>query len=149
MELLSESFFLGEFEHTLDTQRRVAIPSAWRGGDGACHFFLIPSKNRFLQMLSASAFKEMLLDKVKNISLADGKASLDLAKLGSRAQECVCDKQGRIQLSQKLAEHANLTDKVILVGAIGYAQLWSPEAWRENQGGIDDCYAVIDQLSGN
>ena len=25
------TFFLGEFEHTLDAQRRVAIPAAWRG----------------------------------------------------------------------------------------------------------------------
>ena len=130
------TFFLGEFEHTLDSQRRVAIPAGWRG---CSRFVLLPSKDHSIQMMTVDTFREMVLDKTKN-----------LARLGSRAQECVCDKQGRIQLSQQLAAHAGLKDKVALVGSVSMILLYPPEVWnamRDGDGGdAGSCYDIFDKL---
>ena len=108
------TFFLGEYEHTLDSQRRVAIPAAWRS---CSRFVLLPSRDHAVQMMPVETFREMVLDKTRKLSLGNVEDARNLARLGSRAQECVCDKQGRIQISQALAGHAGLKDKVALIGS--------------------------------
>jgi len=138
-------FFLGEFEHTLDSQRRVAIPAAWRG---CTRFVLLPSRDHSIQMMSVETFREMVLEKTKKLSLGNVEDARNLARLGSRAQECVCDKQGRIQIGQQLAAHAGLKEKVALIGSVSMITLCSPEYWKQQQESEDDCYDVLEKLSG-
>lgn len=140
------TFFLGEYEHTLDTQRRVAIPAAWRG---CSRFVLLPSRDHAIQMMSVDTFREMVLDKTRKLSLGNVEDARNLARLGSRAQECVCDKQGRIQIGQQLASHAGLKDKVALVGSVSMILLYSPEVWSrmQQENGEDACYDVLEKLS--
>ena len=140
------TFFLGEYEHTLDTQLRVAIPAAWR----VCsRFVLLPTRDHAIQMMSVDTFREMVLDKTRKLSLGNVEDARNLARLGSRAQECVCDKQGRIQIGQQLAVHAGLKDKVALVGSVSMILLYSPEAWNrmQQENGEDACYDVLEKLS--
>ena len=135
------AFFLGEFEHTLDAQRRVAIPAAWRG---CSRFVLLPANA--IQMMTVDTFREMVLDKTKKLSLGNVSDARNLARLGSRAQECACDKQGRIQLSPQLAAHAGLKDKVALVGSVSMILLYPPENWNAMRDSGDDCYEIFDRL---
>ena len=122
-----ESFFFGEFEHSLDSQRRVAIPSNWRKEKKAT-FFLLPGRHNALQLIPFGTFRELLM-KFKKISFADPAASLAFARLGARGQECECDKQGRIQIPQKLIEQSGLKNQVVMVGAVTTIQIWSKDNW--------------------
>ena len=140
-------FYLNEFEHALDKQGRVSIPSAWRSADGSARFVLLPSSDASLKLMPHALFNEMIAEKVKKISLGDNTAAGELAVLGSSSQECICDKQGRIQIGQKLLEHAGIRDKVSLIGAIAYIQIWSPERWENKKSGTADCYEVLGKLS--
>ncbi|MFO7820710.1 MAG: hypothetical protein R6V56_01420 [Lentisphaeria bacterium] len=127
------SWFLGEFEYTVDKQRRVAIPSNWRqAGEDENHFFLLPGRDQSLQLVPADTFLE-LLNRLRKVSFADSQASMALATVGSMAQECRCDKQGRISMSQRLMEHAAIENKALLVGAVATAQIWNPEVWQNKQ----------------
>lgn len=140
------TFFLGEFEHSLDSQRRVAIPAGWRG---CSRFVLLPSKDHSIKMMTVDTFREMVLDKTKKLSLGNVEDARNLARLGSRAQECVCDKQGRIQISQQLAAHAGLKDKVALIGSVSMILLCQPEVWnivRDGDGSGSSCYDIFDKL---
>ena len=137
------TFFLGEFEHTLDAQRRVAIPAAWRG---CSRFVLLPAKDHAIQMMTVDTFREMVLDKTKKLSLGNVSDARNLARLGSRAQECACDKQGRIQLSPQLAAHAGLKDKVALVGSVSMILHYPPDTWNSMRDSGDDCYEIFDRL---
>lgn len=132
MSLGEELFFAGEFEHSLDSQRRIAIPKAWRSSDSDARFFLVPGRHQILQLIPFESFKDFL-DKARKIPFANAQASLALARLGSRAQDCKCDKQGRIQVPQRLLDYAGLTEHVVLVGAISTIQMWSPDRWQEQQ----------------
>ena len=140
-------FYLNEFEHVLDKQGRVAIPSAWRSADGSARFVLIPSSDSSLKLMPHNLFNEMVAEKVKKISLGDNAAAGELAVLGSSSQECICDKQGRIQIGQKLLSHAGIKDKVSLVGSIAYVQIWAPERWEEKRANTANCYEVLGKLS--
>jgi len=121
------SFFFGEFEYALDSQRRVAIPCNWRKEKNAS-FFLLPGRHNALQLIPFGTFRETLM-KFKKISFADPSASLAFARLGAIGQECECDKQGRIQIPQKLIEQSGLKNQVVMIGAVTTIQIWSKENW--------------------
>jgi MraZ protein len=122
-----ESFFLGEFEYALDAQRRVAIPSNWRK-EKKTVFFLFLGRHNALHLIPFATFRETLM-KFKKISFADPSASLAFARLGASGQECECDKQGRIQIPQKLIEQAGLKNQVVMIGSLTTIQIWSKENW--------------------
>ncbi|MBN1865281.1 MAG: hypothetical protein JW808_10305 [Victivallales bacterium] len=121
--------YTGEYEHVLDGQRRIAIPTCWRVSGGGDIFFLLPGRHGALQAIPDVTFQG-LVEKARKVSFADASASLALARLGSMAQECRCDKQGRIGLPHRLIEYAGLKDAVVMIGALTSIQLWSPEKWR-------------------
>ena len=130
--------FLGEFEHAIDSQRRVAIPSEWRLKEGDGRFVLLPARGGSLQLMPFEEFDNSILSKARRLSLASEKDMKDLAELGSRAQICECDKQGRVQISQKLAAYAGLKDKAAMIGSLSYIQIWTPEARAKSLGGDED-----------
>jgi len=120
---------MGEYAHSLDSQRRVAIPTCWRRKGEDNIFYLLPGRNGALQLIPEDSFKD-LLEKARRVSFADPSASLALARLGSMAQECRCDRQGRVAIPQRLIDYANLKDgSVVMVGALTAVQIWSPEKW--------------------
>lgn len=131
-KLEKTAFFFGEYEHSLDAQRRLAIPKIWRANGNASRFFLLPGRYKALQLIPFESFQE-LLTKARKIPFADASASLALARLGAMAQECRCDKQGRIAIPQLLMDYAALKEQVILVGALTTIQIWSPGNWKKLQ----------------
>ena len=121
---MDDLIFCGEFEHSVDSQGRIAIPKDWRFKDRDTRFVIIPDEN-FLQLYPFELFK-VFLAKAKEVSLADRKKAMAFAKIASRAQECRCDKQGRIKISKSLLEHAAVTDQATLAGVFTKGQIWNP-----------------------
>ena len=138
--------FLGEFKHTLDSQRRVAVPRGWRSGDKSC-FYLFPGRGGCLQLISQSVFAD-LTERIRKVSFTDPVVSRALAKIGALAQECVCDKQGRIAIPQKLKEFAGIDGEVMMVGAITTGQIWAAQAWEAESEDPEKLLDVIDGLFG-
>ena len=149
MAISGEDFcFLENFTHTIDSQRRFAIPADWRQKDGDTQFVLLPAKNRVIQAIPMKTFQDEILLKARKMSLADSKAMRDLMILASRAMKCTCDKQGRIQINAKLMEHAGLTDKAVLVGSLWLIQIVSPETWDLIEaGGNDGFFDVMQRIN--
>lgn len=138
--------FTGEYEHTLDSQRRISIPTCWREKGKDNIFFLLPGRHGALQVIPYIAFKELLL-KARKVSFADSAASLALARLGSMAQECKCDKQGRIPIPQRLLDYAKLGDVAVMVGALTSIQIWSPEEWLNYRAADENVLDEIQKIS--
>ncbi len=124
---MDELVFCGEFEHSIDSQGRIAIPKDWRHKDKETRFIILPNKN-FLHLYPIESFQHFL-SKAKEISIVDRKKAMALAKIASRAQECRCDKQGRIKIPAKLQAVADLNGSATMVGAFTSAQLWSQANW--------------------
>lgn len=123
-----ELVFCGEYEHSIDSQGRIAIPKEWRHKNGDTRFIIVPDKN-FLQLYPFELFK-VFLAKAKGVSLADRKKAMAFAKIASKAQECRCDKQGRIKISKKLLEVADIKDQATLAGVFTKGQIWNPDNWK-------------------
>ena len=148
------TWFLGEFEYAVDAQRRVAIPRTWRGAaPDEARFFVLPGREKSLQIVPGPMFQGILAH-LANVSFADGPAALALASVGSLAQECLCDAQGRISLTPALMAHAGIEPRgtVILIGALITIQIWHPDVWRarrmDSNAGMDVIQA-LQQKSGD
>lgn len=116
--------FLGQFDHTIDKQRRIAIPREWRGKDKHV-FYLLPGRDHSVQILPEKLFMEEVYDKARKVSFADRDKGQALANIGKFAHRSVCDKQGRISLTPLLMEHAQIEESgsVQLTGSITKIEL--------------------------
>jgi len=113
---MADQVYTGFHPHSIDAQRRVAIPREWRkdAGDDAV-FYLLPGRNQTIQVLPKELFEQEILDKVRKVSFANAEKSQALAMIGAKASRSSCDKQGRITMTQELMEHA-----------VGTRAAWTP-----------------------
>ena len=66
-----------------------------------------------------------LEEKVAEASFSDVRTQALLMELFSKAHSFGCDKQGRINLNDKLLEHADIQSKAVLVGNFSAFAIWS------------------------
>ena len=121
--------FLGEFEHTLDPQCRVSLPSEWRSRDGDTNLVLIPARGAALLLLPVETFLEFV-ERARKYAIANAKLQAAFAYLGSRARQCRCDKQGRIALDRKMLDEIGVRGQLKLIGAVTHIRLCAPEKWQ-------------------
>ena len=74
-----------------------------------------------------------LEEKVAEASLSDAKAQALLMELFSKAHSFGCDKQGRINLNDKLLDHAGIQDKAVLVGNFSAFAIWSEQIYAKRE----------------
>jgi MraZ protein len=106
--------FLGEYEHTIDTKGRMAVPARFRAqmdrgaviskGMGAC-----------LSVYTMDRWEE------KSAELTSGKTSEEL------------DGQGRMIIPAKLRAYANLGSEVTVAGVRDHFEIWDRATWRAYQ----------------
>jgi MraZ protein len=147
----SEVLFAGEFVHAIDSQRRIAIPKDWRIKGGENRFYVLPGRHNCLQLMTFHSFKQ-LAEKLRRVSIADAEASVALARLGAKARECRCDKQGRIAISESLLEYAEIKKNgvvdpdLVLVGAFNNAQIWAKANWEKQRMGDKEMLDVLQKI---
>ncbi len=141
-----DPIFFGEYEHSVDSQRRIAIPSSWRSKGSPSRFVLLRGHDS-IHLIPLRSFRRDVYEKMRKVTFADKEASRALAKLASQAQECECDGQGRISVPQRLMETAGIGDQAVLVGALNSAQIWSAKRWKEVRDAESNDLDVIRRIS--
>lgn len=127
---MSGGFFTGEYLHSLDSKRRLTIPSEWRDVVGEPQqLYVLPGvESKCLSMYRVPDFMRKL-SRLQEHSIADPKARQMARILGARSSFLGWDSVGRIRIKDDLLEYANLDRKVVLVGALDRIELWNPEQW--------------------
>ena len=126
------TFFVGEFTHALDSKGRVTIPSKWRISGGDNTDLALPNPSGYITVYPPKMI-ERLEEKVSEANLSDTEAQSLLMELFSKADSFGCDKQGRINLSDKLLTHAGIKGKAVLVGKFSTFAIWAEDR-REKEG---------------
>ena len=124
--------FFGEYRHTIDAKGRLIVPSRIRDeleGDKAV---LVRYMDGCIAMFSEEGFQSF-----RDQLLAQPKSNEDARKLirslGAGTHVDEIDKQGRINVPQKLRDHAGIDKDVVVVGAIDHAEIWQPQEWASNE----------------
>lgn len=124
MEKETTIFFVGEFTHALDSKGRVTIPSKWRISGDENTYLALPNPGGYITVYPPKMVGR-LEEKVAEASLSDVRAQALFMELFSKAHSFGCDKQGRINLNDKLLAHAGIKGKAVLVGNFSAFAIWS------------------------
>ena len=136
---LVEHMFLGRYLHYLDSKDRLTIPSRFRESleEGA---YVMQGFDRNLLVFTKSAY-EAIASQVKQLNMTDPTARLLRRLIFSTAARAEVDKTGRILLPNFLRLFACLKEEVMVVGAGDYFEIWSPDAWAEQDTKLQDSAA--------
>ena len=122
--------FLGEYEHTIDTKGRVAIPAKFRAqmAKGA---ILSKGQGTCLSVYTFERWEE------KSNELVASKSSAELRDFERRiypsASEIELDGQGRMIIPAKLRAYASLESEVTVVGVRDHFEIWDRTIWQKYQ----------------
>jgi len=121
---------LGEYEHTLDTKGRLAIPARFRSqmGPGAV---LSKGMGSCLSLYTLERWEEKsneLVAHMTNDELRDFER-----RIYPSACEVELDGQGRIVVPAKLRAYAKLETNVTIIGVRDHMEIWDRETWQSYQ----------------
>ena len=146
---MAENFFpglyVGNFDHALDAQGRVCLPSDWRDKDRETDLVMIPARSKALLLLPVQTFMEFC-SKAAKLAIANPKMQMALAYLGSESRRCRCDKQGRIALDKEKLLSIGVDRKLKLIGAVTHIRICAPENWQQPDN-PDEYLNEIQQIS--
>ena len=126
--------FLGEYEHTVDTKGRMAVPAKFRAqmDEGAV---LSKGMGTCLSIYTMARWEE------KSNELVAGKTSDELRDFERRiypsASEIDLDAQGRMVIPAKLRTYAELSSEVTVVGVRDHFEIWDRAVWQSYQERLD------------
>jgi MraZ protein len=126
--------FLGEYEHTIDSKGRMAVPAKFRAqlDSGAV---ISKSMGMCLAVYTMQRWEE------KSAELVAGKTSDELRDFERRiypsASEVELDGQGRLVIPARLRAYAGLESEVTVAGVRDHFEIWDRATWQEYQARLD------------
>ena len=120
--------FIGEYSHTIDSKRRLAVPSKFRkdlgkgtvitrGLDNCLFVFPLKEWNSFSQKLSTLPLGQ-----------SDARGFIRLMLAG--AMDVQLDGLGRILVPDYLKEYASLKKQVVITGVLNRLEIWDETLWK-------------------
>ena len=134
-----EQMFLGQFQHNLDEKGRLTIPAKFRDAlaEGA---YLTQGLTGTCACITEADF-EIMAEKISRLSMTDPAIRQLRRLIFATASEVQLDRIGRTLVPQFLREFAGLETEAVIVGVGEAIEIWSPEAWAEQEGLLQDADA--------
>ena len=136
MEMQESTLFVGEFHRTIDEKGRLTIPASWRprkNHDGSDFSYLaLPTPDGNITVYSPKMVAQ-LEARISQVSIGDMEGQKAITELMSMAHRFTCDKQGRINLNDRLVGHAKIQKDVVLIGKLSTFSLFSDEGYEKFQ----------------
>lgn len=124
-----KGFLIGMHKHSLDPKKRFTIPSEWREILGNPKYvFVMPDRRERCLNIIPQEEMEARLAVLRQKALFDPQMAQALRTIGANSEQLPLDVAGRIRVSDKLLQFANLKTTVAMVGAVRKIELWDPEA---------------------
>jgi MraZ protein len=136
--------FRGSYEYSIDAKNRVNIPAKFRKAmnpEADETFVIARGPNNTLRIYPAdvwTVFENDLLARPETPETVMLKRLLY-----NMISDAKADGQGRIMLTQKQVDLAEIRKNVVLVGAGDYIEAWSAERYAEAMSATDDFDAVF------
>lgn len=120
----------GEFRHTVDAKKRLALPAKIRDSMSETMVMVGSIFSPCIALYPMDEWEkfEELLDGLKQTEGHPARR-----KIYSKLCEVSCDVHGRILIPQNLCEYAHLKRDVVVIGVGTFAEIWDSELWLEEQ----------------
>jgi MraZ protein len=125
--------FLGEFEHSLDAKRRLAIPAeirdSWNVTEHGEHLVAIPGSNGHLWIWPSRLFDSVMKAGSREF-LRDPKLVRFETHVLSKTAKLQFDSAGRVRIPDRLLEAYGLRDKVTILGIYDHLEVVDSGQWK-------------------
>lgn len=118
---------IGEYNHTLDSKKRLAIPAKLRKEFGE-RAILTRGLNNSLFLYPLERWQK-LTEKLGQLSVGQADTRSFLRLVFSGAVEVELDQLGRILIPDYLKNYAELKQRVAIVGVHDRLEIWDEERW--------------------
>ncbi|MBR4220473.1 MAG: hypothetical protein IKR81_04905 [Victivallales bacterium] len=127
--------FEGSSSCTLDAQRRVMFPKAWRtdSDTAVTKFYAVAAAPNVIKIFDQERFNKYY-DHLLSLDEDDPEVLQALTLAGNLTMTFTPDRQGRFILSKELIEHGQLGANIVLVGCITFGRIVSKEEWESCKG---------------
>ena len=129
--------FHGEFEHSLDAKRRLAIPSGFRdlmnlrcAGDS---LIAAPGMNGCIWLWPERYFEQATEALRKPEILPDPRTARNATYVLARTATVPFDSAGRIRIPDRLLEKYGIESHAVVLGVGLHLEVMAPEDWRSRQ----------------
>ena len=119
--------FIGEYRHTIDKKRRVAIPAKFRKNLGS-NAIIAKGLEGSLSLYPFNEWKK-LGEKLTALPMGQAKNRSFVRMMLAGASDVNLDGLGRILIPDYLAEHAKLKKNVVMVGVLNRIEFWDEKRW--------------------
>lgn len=132
---VGKHMFIGEYSHSIDPKRRVAMPSKFRNELG----------NRVVvtRGLDSSLFVypmkvwEALAEKLGSMPVGEAGTRSFVRLMLAGATDVELDSQGRVLIPDYLRSYANLKKNVVVVGLYNRLEVWDETRWKTYKSGAE------------
>lgn len=120
---------IGEYIHTIDTKKRLSLPSKFRKELGK-KVVITRGLDNCLFVYSINEWKK-ISEKLAELSIGQSDTRGFNRFILSGAVEAVIDSLGRILVPDFLRDFASLKDKVVFAGVQTRVEIWNEKEWNE------------------
>lgn len=137
---------IGEYQHTIDTKKRLAIPSKLRKELGE-QAILTRGLNNCLFLYPMQQWQK-LTEKLAQAPQGQGDTRSFLRLLFASAMEVELDQLGRILVPDYLKAYAGLNQRVAVVGVYDRLEIWDHERWETYKENVEKNTDMIAEKLG-
>lgn len=119
--------FIGEYTHSIDTKKRLAVPSKFRGELGG-RVVVTRGLDQCLFVYPMKTW-ESLAEKLGNMPVGEAGTRSFIRLMLAGATDVEVDSQGRILLPDYLKSYAGLEREVTVAGLFNRLEIWDTEKW--------------------
>lgn len=127
--------FIGEYKHSLDEKKRLAVPVKFRNLLGK-KAVITRGLDQCLFIFSAKEW-ELLAEKISKLPLSQSDARGFARLMLGGAMEVMTDSMGRVLVPDYLKKYASLNKKVVLVGVLNRVEVWDEDIWEKYKGATE------------
>ena len=127
--------FTGEYKHTIDTKKRLSLPSKFRKELGQA--IIVTKGIDSCLVIYSKKEGELMFAKLGNLPESKIEArSFARIKLAG-ASEITLDKLGRILIPDYLKEYASLKKNVVVCGLYNRIEIWNDLKWEKYRTAVE------------
>lgn len=121
--------FMGEYHHNIDEKGRLIMPAKFRN-DLKDKFIITRGLEKCLYVYSLEDW-DKLVSKLNTLPFTKKDARIFIRSFFSGAAQIEVDRQGRINITSPLIDHAGLTKECVIIGANDRIEIWSKDEWNK------------------
>jgi MraZ protein len=121
--------FIGEYQHSIDPKKRLAVPSRFRT-DLKNRVVVTKGLDKCLIIYPMKVWEE-LAGKLGTLPIGESSTRSFVRSMLAGASDSEIDKQGRILIPDFLKEYAGLDKNVVIAGVYNRLEVWDENKWSE------------------